>query len=101
MKLHGYCIGKQWLYEKVFNEHFNIVFFKPKKDLCDLCEMFKNSSATEREEMASQIEHHLINKARNKKELDKMKAQEDKSHSLLRSPIGPNCSSWRYFCFVL
>lgn len=31
------------MFSKIFNEEFNISFFSPKKDLCNLCESFKNT----------------------------------------------------------
>ena len=43
--------AKQWLYEQIFNEDFNLGFFRPKKDLCDMCETFKNSSTSEKEQL--------------------------------------------------
>ena len=32
---------KENIYRKVFNEEFNLSFFKPKKDRCDECEEYK------------------------------------------------------------
>lgn len=31
------------MYSRIFNEEFNISFFSPKKDLCNLCESYKNA----------------------------------------------------------
>lgn len=34
--------GKRSMYASIFNQEFNISFFKPKKDLCMCCEAYKN-----------------------------------------------------------
>lgn len=34
--------AKKNMYQTIFNQEFNISFFKPKKDLCICCEAFKN-----------------------------------------------------------
>lgn len=35
---------KKNIYDKVFNEEFNLSFHKPKKDLCDCCAAYRNMS---------------------------------------------------------
>jgi len=34
--------GKKSMYESIFNQEFNLSFFKPQKDLCICCEAYKN-----------------------------------------------------------
>ncbi|KAK3929722.1 Phosphoglycolate phosphatase [Frankliniella fusca] len=41
--------GSKHMYRKVLNAEFNIGFFVPKKDQCQLCNMFKSSTRQERE----------------------------------------------------
>jgi len=48
-------------YTDVFNE-FNISFFKPKNDLCDVCEKYKIADPKEKEEQQIQYDEHLFNK---------------------------------------
>ncbi|CAG9781780.1 unnamed protein product [Diatraea saccharalis] len=33
-------IPKKWLYDKIFNEHFNLSFYLPSVDTCDTCDKF-------------------------------------------------------------
>lgn len=60
-------------YYDTFNTKFNISFHKPKKDLCDLCECYKNVSETEKGNSNKKYESHIKNKdiARNLKQEDK------------------------------
>jgi len=62
-------------YTDVFNE-FNISFFKPKKDLCDVCEKYKIAEPKEKEEQQIQYDEHLFNKevVRRIKNADKERA---------------------------
>lgn len=41
--------ASKYTYRAVLNKEFNIGFFQPKKDQCQLCNMFKNAPRTERE----------------------------------------------------
>ncbi|CAG9839364.1 unnamed protein product [Diabrotica balteata] len=69
------------IYREVFNNEFNLGFFIPKKDQCDFCKKFSNSSQSEKEELRSAMEVHLKNKelSRENKELDKERAKTDNS----------------------
>ncbi|CAG5052666.1 unnamed protein product [Parnassius apollo] len=60
-------------FNRIFNTEFNIYFFVPKKNLCDLCESFKNANEEERFEIQESYEQHLLEKklARDHKEKDK------------------------------
>lgn len=64
---------KQHLYQEIFNSKFNLGFFKPKKDLCSVCEMYKNLSEEERVAKMSVMEQHEREKklARAEKNNDK------------------------------
>ncbi|KAF0699609.1 Uncharacterized protein FWK35_00038188 [Aphis craccivora] len=66
-------------YTDIFNEHFNYSFFKPKKDLCDVCEKFKLATPEEKVLLKTSNEEHLKNKsiARDKKNIDKTRAIND------------------------
>ena len=71
-------------YCHIFNYEFNIVFFKPKKDLCDFCEKYKNSSPSEQGILNDQYDLHMLNKglSREQKEHDKKKSQDDPTLSV-------------------
>jgi len=47
------------VYRKIFTEHFNLGFYKPKKDRCSECEKFELMSASDQEAYKSNIEQHL------------------------------------------
>lgn len=60
-------------FNRIFNTEFNISFFMPKKDQCDLCERFKNTDEEGKRKLAQEYEQHLTEKnlARTEKENDK------------------------------
>lgn len=62
-------------FNRIFNTEFNISFFIPKKDLCDLCERYKNSDEIQKPNLSQEYEQHLKEKtlARIEKENDKNK----------------------------
>nr|XP_022920737.1 uncharacterized protein LOC111429140 [Onthophagus taurus] len=66
-------------YATIFNTKFNIGFFVPKKDQCDLCESYKNTLDNEKMELKQKYEEHLEEKelSRKEKESDKRRAQDD------------------------
>lgn len=72
---------RESMYRHLFCTRFNLAFFKPKKDLCQLCEKFKHANEALQKSMEKEMEIHQKNKteARNKKEADKEKAKQDKS----------------------
>lgn len=35
------------MYDTIFNQEFNISFFKPRKDLCIICKAYKNNSGSD------------------------------------------------------
>lgn len=63
------------IYRKIFNFEFNIEFFKPKKDLCQFCESYKNKDYAERLDVEIEYMRHHEEKniARTEKEEDKTK----------------------------
>lgn len=60
-------------FNRIFNTEFNLGFYIPKKDLCDLCEGFKNANEEEKNKLRENYEQHLLEKnlARDHKEKDK------------------------------
>lgn len=66
-------------YTDIFNE-FNYSFHKPKKDLCDVCERYKNLNIADQEEEKDLYSEHVQNKtiARGKKNVDKERSIKDK-----------------------
>lgn len=39
--------AKNNMYDSIFNQEFNKSFFKPKKDLCIICEAYKNKTGAD------------------------------------------------------
>lgn len=68
---HHYC--------DIFNSQFNIGVFKPKKDLCDKCEGYKNSKGLEKEKLEEDYKIHIKNKeaSRKFKDQDKILSKEN------------------------
>lgn len=67
-------------FAKIFNTEFNIGFFMPKKDQCDLCESYRNAldkSGLEEDFKKHQTEKEL---SRIEKSLDKEKAEKSEIH---------------------
>lgn len=60
-------------FNRIFNTDFNISYFVPKKDQCDLCESYKNGNDEEKQKLLQNYEQHLKEKtlARVEKENDK------------------------------
>ncbi|KAJ8678303.1 hypothetical protein QAD02_014090 [Eretmocerus hayati] len=50
------------MYTHIFNTEFNYGFFRPKKDWCDKCFVYKNSSDAEKEADKEEYEEHLASK---------------------------------------
>lgn len=72
---------KEHFYKEIFNTKFNLGFFKPKKDLCSVCETFKNLSEVEKENKKEAFQTHTKEKAlaRIEKDSDKNLALNDKN----------------------
>ncbi|XP_050300189.1 uncharacterized protein LOC126738792 [Anthonomus grandis grandis] len=69
-------------YAQIFNTKFNIGFRSPKKDQCDLCEMYKQGTEEKRKELETKYCEHLEEKllSRQKKDVDK---QRSKDHEIV------------------
>lgn len=63
------------MFTKIFNEEYNIGFFVPKKDQCDLCVSFQNAEGSEKESLSEKFNSHQKEKqlSRKEKEADKNK----------------------------
>ena len=70
---------QEHMYRKIFNENFNLSFFKPKKDQCDTCFAYGNSSDSTRRERENEFYAHIERKekARQMKNDMKCKAVQD------------------------
>jgi len=62
-------------FNRIFNTDFNISFFVPNKDQCDVCECYKNANDEEKRKLSQNYEQHLKEKtlARIEKENDKQR----------------------------
>lgn len=69
----GFSFATSSTFNRIFNTEFNISFFVPKEDQCDLCERYKNSDVEEKRNLSQEYEQHLKEKtlARSEKENDK------------------------------
>lgn len=69
----GHESVKKNIYENIFNTQFNITFFKPKKDLCVKCGVYKNLSDEEKPEKEQELKLHReeITLSRVEKDKDK------------------------------
>lgn len=70
------------MYRHVFSTEYNISFFAPKKDLCDICHKYDNSNSQEKQVLEEDYQHHIKNKelARKIKNEDKKRAEGDKNY---------------------
>lgn len=71
-----YNVQKKWLYDNIFNNEFNIGFFIPKKDQCDICQEHMTKLAQNfvlRQQEVNVFETHMKEKeyARNEKQNDR------------------------------
>lgn len=77
--------AKKWLYTKMFNEGFNIGFFIPKKDQCDLCSEHENQRKLNKLtlDLDEKFKTHIKEKehARSQKNIDK--ATVDKTTAII------------------
>lgn len=66
------------MYSQIFNNNFNISFFTPKKDQCDLCCSYNNARENEKEVIQKEYDNHIKEKvlSRWEKEEDKKRAKE-------------------------
>lgn len=59
------------MYARIFNEEFNISFFTPKKDQCELCISYDNSDSIEKVLLQEKYDTHLKEKVLSRIEKDK------------------------------
>ncbi|KAJ8670949.1 hypothetical protein QAD02_002208 [Eretmocerus hayati] len=80
-KKEGQKYVNQHTYNDIFAKDFNISFFKPKKDACDTCTSYTNSTAQQKIEMQSDYDLHHKNKtiSRQLKIADVAAATKDKT----------------------
>ena len=71
--------GNLTLFSRIFNEQFNISFFVPKKDQCELCTAYSNAAEDEKDKLQDQYENHLKEKelCREEKKNDKECAEKN------------------------
>lgn len=62
---------------RIFSTEYNISFFVPKKDLCDVCEAYKNSTDEEKESAKEKYDSHIKEKQLSRVEKDKDKYNEN------------------------
>jgi len=79
----GYSTVKESMYRRVFNICYNLSFHARKKDKCNYCVAYENSTKQMQTEQKDAYKTHLRNKteARLVKSADKLRDQEDKSFS--------------------
>lgn len=67
--------GNYTLFYRIFTEEYNISFFTPKKDQCDVCTTFENATDTEKEDLKESYDLHHREKelSRTEKARDKEK----------------------------
>jgi len=69
------------VYRQIFNEEFNLGFYKPKKDQCGECSKYDLMTSTEKEGHRVELEEHLARneEAQRAKATDKQRACENAS----------------------
>lgn len=88
------------MYYGIFNNEFNLAFFNPKKDQCELCLVFLNANANEKIELKEKYDTHLREKELSRIEKEKDKASDNivcvyDLQAVLPCPTG-NASSFYY-----
>jgi len=85
-----WCAEKDYIpenysfYKRVFHEHFNLKFQKPKKDLCHKCTAFKNTPTEARtKDACDQHEKHIKQKKLAREFKESMKNEANKSTKVL------------------
>ena len=53
---------KEHTYRHIFNYEYNIAFFQPKKDQCDYCAQYNNTTGSDKLAMKVKYDHHIQNK---------------------------------------
>jgi len=73
--LSGKPVAKQWAYNDIFHNEFNLGFYKPKKDQCDFCMKYKHLDDDGRASIADKMEKHQQNKTLVRELKSKLKEQ--------------------------
>lgn len=70
-------------YRDTFNDSFNLGFFLPKKDQCDVCNAFENSTEEEKVALQASFDEHNYNKEKaqdfKKRDAERAKDKDNKS----------------------
>lgn len=69
--------GTYITFYRIFTQDFNISFFTPKKDLCDVCEAYKN--ITDEEKESKKEDYELHHKEKNLSRIEKEKDKNNKN----------------------
>ncbi|CAG4956054.1 unnamed protein product [Parnassius apollo] len=103
------------VYSRIFNQDFNIGFFKPKKDRCDECEAYENASEVEKNKLRESFNLHQEEKSlsRHEKDRDMKRCHEPDNNTIvftydlqavLPCPVGKSSSFYyksRLNCYNL
>lgn len=54
----GTVIASERMYRDIFNQEFNLGFFQPKSDQCDVCNTFKAANQKQKTEMQLKFDDH-------------------------------------------
>lgn len=67
-------------YKRIFGEHYNYSFFKPKKDQCTLCVRYNSGNEEQKQNLQKEYDNHMSRKedANSSKKIDKERASTDK-----------------------
>lgn len=60
--LNSVKVASLYQYSNIFNSQFNLSFFKPKKDMCQICSIYDNADPGRKIELKDNYESHLKNK---------------------------------------
>lgn len=69
------------MFNRIFRGEYNISFYIPKKDQCDLCESFKNADEAGRESLLAAYNLHQKEKELSRKEKDNDKINPNGAHA--------------------
>ena len=50
------------IYRSIFNSEYNYGFYKPKKDVCKVCDLYEKATSTDKTAMSTKYEAHLQRK---------------------------------------
>ena len=60
--LNAVKVASLYQYSNIFNSQFNLSFFKPNKDLCQICSLHENADLDRKIELKTDYEIHLKKK---------------------------------------